>query len=288
MALANQAPGLEKRLLTQDSAERMKTMRKWQRNLGKWSLRGLALLLLLAALDVTALAYPYPLFAHKQQFDECTIYSNRPLSAQTEGVLEGVRARVNAMEYARPGEGCRVFICGDQRRYSFFAFLTRRSPASMGICVSLLGNMYLNEPRIQRMAARNVRGIRHSRFEGNLAEVISHEIAHFNVVKELGFWRAKRLPVWKSEGYAEYQANLAATREDDEYVFTDRIELLLDDTYWGSGRSMARSLFESHLLVEFLAEEKGLGLRDLVDEAVTEEFARDEMMDWYEEQIAGK
>ena len=120
---------------------------------------------LLAALDVTALAYPYPLFAHKQQFDEFTIYSGRPLSNEYEEVIEGVRSRVTAMEYARPGAGCRVFICGE---------------------------------------------------------------------------------------------------------------------------SMARRLFEWHLLVEFLAEERGFDLKDLIDEAVTETFAREEMLAWYEDQRSAR
>ena len=187
------------------------------------------------------------------------------------------------MEYARPGAGCRVFICGEQRLYSLLAFLTRKSSNSMAIGLSLFGNMYLNEKRIRWIAADNHGGIRHSRIEGDFAEATAHEIAHFNVVERLGFWTAKDLPFWKSEGYAEYQANLAMTRADSFYVFTDRIDLLLNDAFWGD-ESVARRLFEWHLLVEFLAEVKGFGLNDLVDEAVTETFAREEILAWYKEQ----
>jgi hypothetical protein len=235
----------------------------------------------LVALDAAILAYPVFLFDHKQSFGEFTVYSNRPLPADFGEVIEGARARVTAMEHARPGARCRVFICESQRLYSFFALLTRRTSNTMGIGLSVFGNMYLNEPKIDRIAA-SVRGIiRHSRFEGNFAEVIAHEIAHFNVVKTLGFRRAVKLPVWKSEGYAEYQANVAATRADSSYAFTDRIDLLLNDAFWGSGNSPARQLFEWHLLVEFLAEVNGYKLEDLIDEAVTESLARDEMLAWY-------
>jgi hypothetical protein len=92
-----------------------------------------------------------------------------------------------------------------------------------------------------------------------------------------------KMPFWKSEGYAEYQANIAPTRADSLYVFTDRIDLLMNTAFWGGDESIARRLFEQHVLVEFLAEEKGYGLEELYDDSVTETSARQEMLAWYEE-----
>jgi hypothetical protein len=51
-----------------------------------------------------------------------------------------------------------------------------------------------------------------------MAEVIAHEIAHFNSVHALGFRSHLRQPVWKSEGWAEYQANLAPIRADPDWM----------------------------------------------------------------------
>jgi hypothetical protein len=263
-------------------------MKSWRRTAGKWALRGILLLVLLAALDVTALAFPYPLFENKFEADKLTIYSNVPLPDDVEEIAEGVQARVDAMECPQLDAGYRVFICGGERLYSFFAFLSRKSPNSMGIGLSLLGNMYLNGPRIDRIAASDHGGMRHSRFEGDLAFVIAHEIAHSNVIEELGLRTALGLPDWKSEGYADYQAALAGTRADRSYALADRIRFLLDDSFWGGGRSIARRLYEWHLLVEFLAEEKGFDLNDLIDETVTEAFARQEMLAWYEDQREGR
>lgn len=258
-------------------------MQHWRRIIRRWTLRAVLVVLLLVALDIAILAFPAPLFAHVQTFHEFTVYSSHPIPDDFENVIDGVRGRIDAMEYARPGAGCRVFICGSQRLYSFFAFLTRRSSNSMGIGLSVFGNVYLNERKIRRIAAHNFGGIRHSRFEGDFSEAIAHEIAHFNVVKTVGFRRAINLPFWKSEGYAEYQANRAATRADSSYALTDRIELLLDDAFWGYDYSLARRLFEWHVLVEFLGDVKGHGLEDLVDEAVTESSVREEMLAWYRE-----
>ena len=262
-------------------------MRRWQRALGKWSVFALFLLLLASALYVTALAYPTPLFGHKASFEEYTVYSSWPLPENLNAVIDDVRGRVEEMDGGRPGAGCRIFICGDESLYSIFAFLTRRSLESMGIGLSTFRTMYLNESRIARVRASNDGTFRHSRFEGDLADVIAHEIAHFNVVDKLGFRAAIGLPVWKSEGYADYQAHLAATRADTSYTLSDRIDLLLDDAFWGYEDSLSRRLFEWHTLVEYLAEVKGYGLEDLVKNSVTEAGTREEMLTWYRDPRAG-
>jgi hypothetical protein len=256
-------------------------MRYSMRILGKWVLRAGVVALVLVALDVAILAYPAPLFAHKARFGEFTVFSDQPIAEGFGQVIDGVRMRVSAMENAQPGSKVHVFICGNERLYGLFAFLTRRTSNSMGIGLYAFGNVYLNESKIQRVATGNTAGIRHSRFEGAFDEAIAHEIAHFNVVRALGYRRAMAIPAWKSEGYAEYQANLAATRADSSYVFADRIDLLRDNAVWGRGVSWARSAYEWQALVEFLGDVRGLGLNDLLDEGVTESWARREMLAWY-------
>jgi hypothetical protein len=244
---------------------------------------GLASLAILVGAAVALLAFPHPFFRHEEVFGKFTVRSNRPIPAHFGKVIEDVRNRVAMMENARPGASCRVFICHDPRYYGVVAFLTRRTPNSMAIGLSAFDNVFLNDAKIQRMAAHNPAGIRHSRFEGNVAEVVAHEIAHFNVVDSVGYRASLRMPLWKSEGLAEYQANIAATRADRNYAFTDRIALLQDESLWGSN-SIARQLYESHLLVEFLYEVKGFGLADLLDDAVNETTTRQEMLAWYADQ----
>jgi len=257
--------------------------RLWQRVSGRWLLRGAVGLLFLAAVYVLALAFPGPAFARKERFGEFTVYSTKALPEDLDQVLDELRVRVASMAHGSPGADCRVFIC-DARRYSLVAFLTRRGSDSIAIGLAAFGNIYVKAPKLRYIAAHNPAGIRHSRFEGNLAEAIAHEIAHFNVVGELGYRASQRIPVWKSEGYAEYQANLATTRADDTYRFGDRVELLRNDGVWGNPDLPARRLFAWHLLVEFLAEEHGLDLHDLVDEAITESAARQQMFSWYDMQ----
>jgi hypothetical protein len=131
--------------------------------------------------------------------------------------------------------------------------------------------------------AESPRPIRHSRFEGNIAEVIAHEVAHFNVIKARGYRAAMAMPVWKSEGYAEQQANPAAIRANSTYAFVERIELLRDDRFW-SQSSYARQLFEWQLLVEYLIDVQGADLEGLMRAYVTEAATRERMLAWHEDQ----
>jgi hypothetical protein len=256
-------------------------MRQWTRTTLKWILRGVVFLLVLAALDVAVLAFPHPLFEHKQRFDGFTVYSDLPIPDHYGEVIEDARARIEAMDYVRPDANYDVFICDEPWRYSLFAFLTRRTSNSLAIGLSAFDHIFVNNLKVQRFAAQNYGGIRHSRYEGNTAEVIAHEIAHFKMLKQLGVWTALNLPLWKSEGMAEYLANLAATRADESYDFTERVDLLMNIEFWGSEHSFARQMFESHLLIEFLAEEQGLSLNDLANPKVTDDLARDQMLAWY-------
>lgn len=259
-------------------------MRRWHRTVGKWTVRGFLILIALFVIDLAILAYPNLLFAHKQAFGEFTVFSNQPLSSNFGQTIASVRDRVEAMENGRPGAKCRVYICSTKRRFSLFAFLTRKHSNSLAIGVSALGAVYINESKVRRFAAHNYGGIRHCRYEGNMAEVIAHEIAHFNVVKARGYRTAIKMPFWKSEGYAEYQANIAATRADSSYALADRVDLLMDRAFWGGGNSYARRLYEWHILVEYLAGEKGIDLDGLIDESITEATAREDMLVWYREQ----
>jgi len=55
-------------------------MRHWFKTFGKWTLRVVLVLVLLIALDITALTFPFPLFAHQDTFNEFTIILQSPHS----------------------------------------------------------------------------------------------------------------------------------------------------------------------------------------------------------------
>jgi hypothetical protein len=255
------------------------------RILGTWVVRIGIVLLCLVLIDVAILAFPYPFFSHSQRYNEFTVYSTGPIPEDFERIIGDVRQRARGMEYGRPGSGGRVFICGEDRLYSLFAFLTRKSSNSMAIGLKVFKTIFIRDSRIKRIAANESGKIYHSRFEGNYAGIIAHEIAHFTMIDELGFRKALAMPVWKSEGYADYQANRASIRSDEDYRLLDRISLLEDDAWWGYRTSIARKLFEWQVIVEYLSEIEGYGLRELIAESVTEAGSRERMLGWYGKQL---
>ena len=250
----------------------------------KWSLRLLLAVSGLAVLYVAPLVFPAPLFAHEARFGDYRVYSDAPLPADFARVIEETTKRVEAMEHTSRRASPRVFLCDSPERYAFFAFLTRMSPQSLAINLSVANEMFVSMDRVREFAARNRGRFRHTRFEGNLAEVMAHEIAHFNSVDALGYRTHLAQPVWKSEGWAEYQANIAAIRDDPAYDLGQRIDQLLDDRNWAAGRGLARDLWEWQLLVEYLGEVEGYRLADLSRDEVTKLAVRRRMLAWHRDQ----
>jgi hypothetical protein len=250
------------------------------RRIAKWVLRVALVLFALGALYTVTLVFPSPLFAYTETYGTYRVYSDEPIAAGFDRVIEDLDRRVRGMEHAPPEASQRIYLCGP-KKYRFFAFLLRMDPDSLAIGLAVANESFVSVERVRRFAEINRGMLRHTRFEGNLAEVVAHEIAHFNSVHALGYRPHLRQPMWKSEGWAEYQANRVAIRSDPDYDLGRRIEFLLDDDYWGGHRGIARRLWESQLLVEFLGEIEGYDLADLIADDVTLSSAHARMMAWY-------
>jgi hypothetical protein len=233
------------------------------------------------ALYVGILVYPAPLFAHHQRVGGLRISSDRVPSVDVEELEADVAGRLAAMEHEAGRKTYNVLLCHSPRRYRFFARLTRRTPTSQAIVLSAPGNIFVSMPRLAQLAADRGDAFMHSRFEGSLAFAIAHEVAHLRIAEGLGQEVSRSLPAWKSEGWADYQASLAAIRSDPDYDLAQRIDLLDDATNWLDPRLRARQFFRWQLLVEFLAEVRGFRFEDLNRPSVTESETWEEMRDWY-------
>lgn len=233
-----------------------------------------------AVLYISVLLFPSPLFAHKQSFGDYRVYSEEEIAGEFGRVVDELDRRVRAMEHPPLEASQRIYLC-KPKMFAFFAFLLRKNPESLAIGLSVANETFVSLERVRLFHESNRGVLRHTRFEGNLAGVVAHEIAHFNSVRALGYRAHLGQPLWKSEGWAEYQANLAATRTDPDYQLVRRVERLLDHGYWLERPAVARRQWEFQLLVEFLGEIEGYRLDDLVSEEVTESSTRRQMMAWY-------
>jgi hypothetical protein len=250
------------------------------RGIARWTARLALVLVAVAAAYAALLVFPTPLFSHRARYGAYRVYSVEPIAAGFDRVIDDLDRRVHGMEHPPPEASQRIYLCGP-KTFALFAFLLRMNPESLAIGLSAANESFVSVDRVRLFAAANHGVLRHTRFEGNMAEVVAHEIAHFNSAHALGYRAHLSQPLWKSEGWAEYQANRSAIRADPDYDLARRVEMLSDDSYWGGRPRFARRMWEAQLLVEFLCEVKGYELEDLVQDEVTESSTREEMMAWY-------
>lgn len=252
------------------------------RRVGRWFLWGLGAVVTLFGLYLSVFFFPYPLFPHQIEYAGFSVYSDREIPDDFTLVLEDTRSRVEAMEIYRGAKDLRIFVCQSQRLFVFVNRLAGKPHVGQALVISVAGNAFFSETVIESVGQRNGGRPVHSRPEGSWPAAIAHEIAHDLVFSEVGYGKARQIPVWKSEGYADYSANLAAAASDPDYDFRERIGLLLDEDSWRSTMGYVdRRHFRWHVLVEYLCSVKGLTFTDLMDAGVTEELARSQMMAWY-------
>jgi hypothetical protein len=252
------------------------------RQVVKWGAVALAVVIVLAALYLSVFFFPYPLFPHHMEHAGFSVYSDGEIPEDFEPILEDARRRVEAMELFRGDAPPRIFVCQSQRLFVFFVKWAGKRHVGQGLLISVAGNAFFSGAMIESVGQRNSGLPLHSRMHGSWAGAIAHEVAHHLVFSQIGFRKARRVPVWKSEGYADYQANLASAEADPDHDLRSRIRLLLDDDSWQSAEGFVdRRHFRWHLLVEFLCSVKGLTFADLMDEGLAEQSARAEMMAWY-------
>jgi hypothetical protein len=275
-----QLPGILKPGTCADNATmrnvaRMRRLLRW----GAWTLGAIVALL---GLYLSVFFLPYPLFPHHAEFAGFSVYSDREIPQDLEFVFDDARRRVDAMELARDAALPRIFICRSQRLFAFLIRLAGKRHAGQGLLISAAGNSFLSETGIESVARRSGGRPAHSRLQGSWSAAVAHEVAHHVIYAELGFKRVRRIPAWKSEGYADYAANVASAMSDPDYDFQSRIRLLLDEEFWERPSGpVDRRHFRWHVIVEYLFAVKGLEFSELLDATVTEGSAWNEMMAWY-------
>lgn len=236
---------------------------------------------ILFGLYLSVFFFPYPLFPHHAEAGGFSVYSDRVIPESFKTVLDDARRRVEAMPLYSADAMPRIFVCRSQRRFEFLVRLAGRRHAGQGLIVSVAGNAFLSEHGIEAVGRRNQAGPANSRLEGSWPAAIAHEVAHHLVFTEIGFRGSRRIPVWKSEGYADYTANLTGLGPDPGSGILDRITLLGDDSSWqGPAAAIDRRHFRWQVMVEFLCEVKGLDLSGLLAEDVTEADTWTELIAW--------
>jgi len=242
----------------------------------------LGALIIVIGLYLSILFFPYPWFPHHFEHAGFSVYSDDEIPADFEAILDDARRRMEAMELDRGDPPVRIFYCQSQRLFAFIVKAAGKRHVGQGLLISVAGNAFFSKSIIEVIGDRNRGRPKHTRLRGSVSAAIAHEVAHHLVFTEMGFEKARRIPAWKAEGYADYSANLAAIEADPDYDLRTRVDLLLDDGAWRSTTgSVDRRHFRWQLMVEYLSLVEGLGFADLMHEDVTEARTYAELMKWY-------
>ena len=170
-------------------------------------------------------------------------------------------------------------ISNKEKKFSFFAKITGSSYPAQGFNINyvnkiIISKSFINETHKERKAAKKL--IPFSALDGDIIEVICHEIIHSFVYEKLGAKKYALVPFWKQEGYAEYAANISVKEKDSLYNFNNRVDIYLDDGFWGDNKAV-KDYYEAELLVENLIENKKLSFDLLMSNSITLEYARNQL-----------
>jgi hypothetical protein len=232
---------------------------------------------LLFAAQVSVLAYPSPWFDYSAQAGNVTIYSNNHQGPVLELLARGVQSRAEATDIYDDDVKLRVYICDEQGLYNRFARLALVPTQVPGFNLSIFNNSFVSASGLERRRATNHARIEHSALAGDLEQSIAHELVHDYVQERIGFFAVRKVPSWKMEGYVEYQASKAALSADGAATLADRIQTMQSRLT----HPRAREFYEWNLVVEYLSVERGYSFDQIMDDSVTLDVARDQMMSWY-------
>ncbi len=156
----------------------------------------------LAAGYFLLLCFPQPLFAYSYSYENLTLYCDEPIPVKADRVLQDAQRRLDLCPlYAgHPREN--IFLCDHFWRYELLTNL--HSNAGGNAYGFAPENAFLRKADIALNVLFRKDGRTPSGPDRPLSYFMAHEITHGLTARFLGFWAASHLPVWKSEGYADY------------------------------------------------------------------------------------
>jgi hypothetical protein len=159
----------------------------------------------------------------------------------------------------------KIFISSDFKPYSIFSPSLKDAFAGT---YPIINNIFISKTDIENnLVHRNA----NEDNERSLSSVITHEITHILIEKEIGIKANKRLETWKKEGYCEYisgegRLNLKAT---------------IKKVYEGSNSfSPAFSYLKYRLLITYLLDVKGHTFHSLAETEFNIHQVEDELINY--------
>jgi len=244
----------------------------------RWLSWTVTIIFLAGLLWIAPLAYPNPLFDHREQVGNITFHCDAEMDTEMLAALHDVPLRLQAVEIYDPNLKLDVFLCRSTGLYRFLSRLSLVPSPVPGFNLSQAGNSFISLPGIEARQLSSGGFPDYSAISGGLAHTISHELIHNYAVARSGFFSSRGIPKWKSEGYAEYAAGRAVRANDTTATLRDRIQTMMS----GFASNSAREYYSYELAVEYLAEVEGFSYDELMADRRPFYQVSIQMMTWFE------
>lgn len=193
-----------------------------------WLLRGSVAMLILFTLYFATLLRPQMFFSWPRSGAAIDVRSDELVPEAALGVISLAESRIRISPLFDATRNYPVYVCNARWRWNYFSAFNDRS---RGFQTPLGRAVFIRPAHWGRNQLAGPDGRDGPR---SLDVYIAHEVTHMMVADRIGIIRARRLPVWLREGYAEYVArrdtfDYAATRL---HLIAEDKELVARDRYW--------------------------------------------------------
>lgn len=206
---------------------------------------------IVALLYLAIVTYPNLFFEHSFKYKNYTIYATTPIDSNIEAVINETETKLLASEIYDKKMHHDIYICNDEKLYTFFALFARKAfacnmPFSNNIFVA---NGTISKNEAYKYDSADV-------YTRPLSHLFAHEITHSFIEKEIGFLSSKILASWKNEGYCEFigYGKDIGIKEDLDFLKKNANSSMRSDYYK-----------KSHIAVNYLKTVQKITFKNLVD-----------------------
>jgi hypothetical protein len=210
----------------------------------------------LVGIWVVLLIFPQPLFAYSVKVGRFSVYSDRPIPTNIEGVIALADSRLSASPYNSSEDTFSLIIASSTWRRMLMNPIGAKA---FGTSNTLTGHTVLNRSDVSADLCFNSMPNNNQR---SLHSVIAHECTHQLLRRRLGIVQALTLPTWKNEGYCEYVAG------EPSFDVSNGIKLLANGQ---SHPSPSFQYLKYYLAVRQALDVNGLSIDELVSTNVAAE-----------------
>jgi hypothetical protein len=239
------------------------------------------------------LLFPQELFAKKISYKKFTIYSNENVDNHIKIVLDEALALVQRSELYDSNYTYNIILCSG----SFYNKIDDKLLGVGRTARATLRNVIIKvriDPK-QNLAFPTF----HKPCEENLTQVIAHEMIHCLQANKYGLFKFNpfRHPeFWKLEGYPEYISKRNEVSNEGYDLRSDidrcvKLESEAKDVWISSedgGCEVPDYYYKGRLMMEYLIDIKHLSYDQVLNDATSENFVYQEMINWKDSTKRGK